>query len=222
MTFATRGPSIATAALALVVAACGATGSSAAPSAAPTTALEPTASLPATTVPTSSVEPSTVPASVPATSPPASASAACAVVPSAGQLPSDRLIDVKVSRSSDGDHLTFVFGNPSLPGPPAPPEGSLAVAKPPFTLAASGAPIVVTGQHVVQIRFTGMSLSNDAGEETYAGPHGIEEPDLPALRHAVLYDYSEGVVGWYVGYDGPGCVTLARDGTNVVVTVAHG
>ena len=220
MTFATRRPSIATAALALILAACG--GSSASPSAAPAASVEPSASLTATPIPTTSVEPSTVPASVPTASPPASASVACAVVPSTGQLPSDRLVDVKVSRSSDGDHLTFVFGNPSLPGPPAPPQGSLAVAKPPFTLAASGAPVAVTGQHVVQIRFIGMSLSNDAGEETYAGPRGIEEPDLPALRHAVLYDYSEGVVGWYVGYDGPGCVTLARVGATVVVTVAHG
>ena len=65
-----------------------------------------------------------------------------------------------------------------------------------------------------------MSLQNDAGEETYAGPAEVK-PALPALRHAVLYDASEGVVGWYVGYDGPGCVTLARVGTTVTVTIAH-
>jgi hypothetical protein len=37
----------------------------------------------------------------------------------------------------------------------------------------------------------------------------------------VLYDASEGIVGWYIGYDGPGCVTLARVGSAVTVTIAH-
>ena len=52
-----------------------------------------------------------------------------------------------------------------------------------------------------------MSLSNDVGQETYQGPPEVT-PNLPALRHAVMYDATEGIVGWYLGYDGPGCVTL--------------
>jgi branched-chain amino acid aminotransferase len=36
-----------------------------------------------------------------------------------------------------------------------------------------------------------MSLANDAGEETYGGPRGLQET-LPALRQAVLYDEFEG------------------------------
>ena len=32
-----------------------------------------------------------------------------------------------------------------------------------------------------------------------------------ALRAVVNFDAFEGVTGWYIGYDGPGCVTLASD-----------
>ena len=31
---------------------------------------------------------------------------------------------------------------------------------------------------------------------------------MPALKQVTLYDESEGVVGWYIGFDGPGCVRL--------------
>ena len=32
---------------------------------------------------------------------------------------------------------------------------------------------------------------------------------------------SEGVVGWYIGYDGNGCVTLTNDGSDVIVAIDH-
>lgn len=146
--------------------------------------------------------------------------AVCAVTPQTGQLASDRFVDIRVSTGATADRLTFVFGNPSLPGPAGPPQGSLEVADPPYTFAGSGAPIDMAGEHVVQIRFSAMSLSNDAGQETYVGPPDIR-PDLPALRQAVMYDASEGIVGWYIGYDGPGCVTLARTANDVTVTIDH-
>jgi hypothetical protein len=218
MTYSTRRLLIAAATLALLVAACGASPGSVSPS---TASVPPTASLTATVVPTSSAEPTTVPSSSPLASPAASSSSgACAVVPSTGQLPSDRLVDLKVAGGPEGDQLIFVFGNPSLPGPAGPPQGSLAVAQPPFTQASSGAAIDLLGGHAVQIKFSGMSIANDAGEEVFQGAPEIK-PNLPALRHAVLYDASEGIVGWYVGYDGPGCVTLTREGNNVIVTIAH-
>ena len=49
----------------------------------------------------------------------------------------------------------------------------------------------MTGDSVVQLRFTGMSLQNDAGEEMFTGPTELT-PNLPALRKAVQFDASEG------------------------------
>lgn len=221
MTHATRRLPITAVALAAIIAACGSAQGSASPSVAPTASALPTASIPATPAPTASVEPTAAPSSSPAPSPTASSSGeACAVEPSTGRLPSDRFVDLKVSSGADADVLTFVFGNPSLPGPAGPPQGALEVAVPPFTQAGSGATIDLVGDHAVQVRFSGMSLSNDVGQETYKGPLEFK-PDFPALRHAVLFDASEGVIGWYVGYDGAGCVTLTRDGNDVIVTIAH-
>jgi hypothetical protein len=206
---------LATVALAIAVlsaAACGPARESVAPTSIPTSASSPSPSAPPTPTPTPTLTPA------PTASP--SAATACVMAPQTEVLPSDRFTDLQVSTGATADRLTFVFGGSSLPGPTVPPKGSLGVATPPYTQAGSGASIVVTGGHVVQIEFTGMSLQNDAGEETYGGPAEFK-PAFPALRHAVVYDASEGVVGWYVGYDGSGCVTLARVGTNVTVTIDH-
>jgi hypothetical protein len=171
----------------------------------------------------SSDRPSVVPSVAVATPSPVATpapSTACAIPAQTGSLPSDRFTDIRVSPGATSDALVFVFGDPSLRASPVAPVGSLEVATPPYTQAGSGAPIQVNGDHVLQIRFTGMSLSNDVGQETYVGPRGIEEP-FPALRHAVIYDMSEGVVGWYVGYDGDGCVALSQAGNEVTLTIQH-
>ncbi len=64
-----------------------------------------------------------------------------------------------------------------------------------------------------------MSLSDDVGRRRpTTGPTEFR-PDLPVLRHAVLFDAFEGQIGWYIGYDGPGCVTLGRDGNDVTVAI---
>ena len=187
-------------------------------------AASPIASTPASPSAASTATPSAAPIASPTpdSSPSASTSAAsaCAVTSQTTNPPSDRLVNFTATPGDTSDTLTFAFGNPSLPGPSAPPLGGLEMARPPYTLAGSGATIPIHGDHVITIRFTGMSLQNDAGEETYLGPRGIEEP-FPALRHAVVYDESEGVIAWYVGYEGSGCVTLARAGTKVTVTIAH-
>jgi hypothetical protein len=142
------------------------------------------------------------------------------VDPQSGFLPSDRFTDIRVSTDPTADRFAFVFGNMSLPGPAETPSGSLQVATPPYTQAASGSPIAMTGEHVLQVRFRGMSLQNDVGQETYKGEPEVA-PNLPALRQAVMYDASEGTVGWYLGYDGDGCVTLGRSGNEVTVTFEH-
>ena len=117
------------------------------------------------------------------------------------------------------DLVTFVFEVGSLT-PAGPPRGELTVAVPPFTYGSSGLPIDLQGQHALQVRMSAMSLYNDVGEPTFTGDPDIKV-DLPALKQVVMYDASEGIAGWYIGYDGNGCVDLVRDGMNVTVTIAH-
>jgi hypothetical protein len=198
--------------LVFVAAACSTAATSAGPSQLPSVA-------PATSMsPVPTATPSSTPVATPTSVPSA---AACVGLPQSVGLPSDRVTDLTYSSGADADRLTFVFGNPSLPGPAEPPQGSLEVARPPFTQAGSGAAIDMLGEHVLQVRFTGMSITNDVGQPTYTGPQGFETPDLPALRHAVLFDAYEGIMGWYVGYDGAGCVTLSGDGTAITVDIGH-
>jgi hypothetical protein len=177
----------------------------------------------ATPTETSRRSPSPASSAKATTRPSASASAAagrCAVDPQRVALPSDRFTSVKITSLPDTDVITFGFGNDSLPGPPAPPIGSVAAAKPPYTNASSGAAMGLSGQHAAQITFKNMSIQNDVGEPVYDGPTEYR-PRLPALRHLVMFDMSEGVVGWYIGYDGSGCVTLARVANAVTVRIAH-
>lgn len=203
---------VALAVCAVVVGAC----AQAAPSVSPSS---PPSAVPSAT-PSIAPTPTPSPTSSALPTPSPSLATACVVDPQTGNLPSDRFTDITVSTDATADRLTFVFGNASLPGPAGPPKGSLEVATPPYTQGASGAPIAMTGDHVIQVRFSGMSLSNDVGQETYKGPPEVK-PNLPALRHAVMYDASEGIVGWYVGYDGPGCATLAHNGNEVTLTFDH-
>lgn len=204
---------------ALALAGCGAASSSVSPSSA-AASTPPTAATVATPSPSAAPSASTAvaPSGTPAATPAASA-LACAMPP-AGTLPSDRLTGVQVIPGGTADGLRFTFGNMSLPGPASPPMGSISVATPPYTQAGSGEAIDVKGQHVLQLRFDTMSVQNDAGEPTYDGPHELR-PNLPSIKDVVLYDQSEGVVGWYIGYDGTSCPTLARDGQGLVLTIPH-
>jgi hypothetical protein len=206
--------------LLVTLAACSPATSSASPFASPAAA-----SAAASPSPVASIAPSASPAATEtATEAPSiapSAAAACPVEPQTGALPSDRLTDVVVTSTADADLVTFVFGASSIGESPAgPPTGTLDAIEPPFTEAASGLEISMTGEHVVQVRFEHMSLANDVGQLNYEGPLDIR-PALPALKDVVNDDMSEGVVGWLIGWDGPGCVSLATQGREVTVAVAH-
>lgn len=191
--------------LALGLAACGSTTTTSAPPSA-------TASGAATSAPITEGTPP------PAASDPATP---CATAFPTGRLPSDRLVDVLVGSAGSQDVVTFVFGALSLPDPPqGPSEGELTVATPPFTHASSGLPIDVDGERVLQVRFTGMSLSNDVGQPTYEGNLDFR-PALPALRTLVNADLSEGQVSWLIGYDGQGCVTVSSDARSVTIAIGH-
>lgn len=205
----------AVAALAVMVGACGSgTPSASLPPSTAASTVAPTASsiVSATATPAATSAPSPSPAST------ASTASVCVVTPSDGQLPSDRLVDLKVTSSATADRLTFIFGDPSLGGPGGPPQGSLQLADKPYVAGGSGEPIEVRGQRVLQVRFSAMSIANDVGQEVYIGPREVA-PSTVALRHVVLYEAFEGIIGFYVGYDGPGCAELGRDGNSVTLTI---
>ena len=212
--------------VALVVGACASTnpglttspGSgtiSAAPSVVAATAA-PTAASSAAARPTASAED----AQPPVPSPLGPSAPACPISHQTGLPPSDRLLDLAIASTPTSDLVTFVFAAPSSPTPAGSPRGSLDAAMPPFSFAGSGAAINLLGQHAVQLRFTGMTIASDTGASTYQGPTDAK-PNLPALREAIQFDASEGVIGWYLGFDGPGCVTLSRSGNDVTVQIGH-
>jgi len=167
-----------------------------------------------------SVDPSASPD--PSASGSAVSSEPCPVDTQNGRLPSDRLVDVQVSSTDSADVVTFVFGEPSSLAPPqGASDGLLEAAQPPYAEGASGQPIDVDGEHVVFVRFQGMTLYDDAGTATYDGPRRVPAGGT-ALRTVVNSEGFEGVSGWYIGYDGPGCVTLASDARSVSVVITHG
>ena len=150
----------------------------------------------------------------------ASKEPACAVTPQSGLLPSDHLVDLTISTTPTQDLATFVFAPQGAPSPAGAPRGTLDVAKPPFSFAGSGQTFELLGEQAVQVRFSGMVIADESGQANYRGPQDVK-PALPALREIVQYDASEGIVAFDLGYDGPGCVTLSRDGNGVTVAVAH-
>jgi hypothetical protein len=215
-----RRPTLGIVLTAMLIGACSAaapsTSPSGSPSAPPATTASPSASTSPSPTPTAS--PTATPTAAPTASP--TAAAACKIKPVTGPLPSDRLVNVTASTTADADVLTFHFGNMSVPGPGGPPRRELSKAKKPYTFGPSGKPIKMQGEHVAQVVFRGLSLQSDTGDLVYTGPAKLT-PDFPALKHAVEYDESEGVIGWYVGYDGTGCATLSRHGDDVMLTIAH-
>ncbi|OGO51261.1 MAG: hypothetical protein A2Z32_05845 [Chloroflexi bacterium RBG_16_69_14] len=159
----------------------------------------------------------------PLTTPTASASAtACVSMPQTGIVPSDRLTAIEVSGLPGRDIVRFEFGTGSLT-PAGPPTGSLDVASPPFTEGASGLPIDLEGEHALQVVFKNMSIMNDVGQPTFTGERQVQVTDASrSLRQVIIFDESEGQIGWYVGYDGSSCVILSREGNAIVLAIEFG
>ena len=210
-----RLPIVFLAILELSIAACGPTVPSASPSAAAATSAPTAIVTPSSVAPTATVAPTPVPSA-------SAAIVSCDMKPQTGQLPSDRLTGMQISRMPGADLVRFQFSPGSLT-PAGPPVGSLEVATPPFTEGASGLPIDLQGDHALQVVSRHMSLQNDVGEETYTGAREMRIDDPSgSLRHAIIFDESEGQIGWYLGYDGATCVTLGREGPDVIVSIAYG
>jgi hypothetical protein len=173
--------------------------------------------VPATPTPAPTATPTTAPTATPTPTPEPTP---CPVVAEDGRAPSDRLLDVGFQSGGGVDTFTFHFGRNSIGSPAGPPTGEMSLAEPPYTEGPSGLPIDMDGQRVLQVVFRQMSLSSDTGDLVYKGPPEVR-PDLQSLKHAVMYDQSEGVIGWYLGYDGTDCVTLTRAGNDVTVSFVH-
>jgi len=143
-------------------------------------------------------------------------------LPPGGTLPSDRLIGMESFGLPGRDVLRFRFGNPSLE-PAGVPTGQITVAAPPFTEAASGRSIALDGTDSLEVVFKGMSIMNDVGQPVFEGDREIRGDDSTrSMRHVVMFDESEGQIGWYVGYDRPACATLTREGNDVVLALEFG
>ena len=109
---------------------------------------------------------------------------------------------MKVGTSATADTLTFVFGRSSLGNPAGQPVGDLTVATKPYTEGASGKPIRMDGDQVIQVRFMHMSLQNDVGSGDLPGAGQREtRPAGPATGHPVRR--LRGQMGYYIGFDGP-------------------
>jgi hypothetical protein len=185
-------------------------------------AVSPPPSSVAPTAPPASASPTSL-ASAPAASPsvaPSSSFATCDLPTWHENLPSGRLVRVTAAPAAGLDTLTFQFA----PGGdnPGTPFGDITIAEPPFTQGASGLPMTVEGDHFLQVRFDKMDIVDGAGNEIYNGLRDIK-PEATALRQAIEFDAFEGVVGWYVGFAGPTCVTVASDPAALTISlrIAH-
>jgi hypothetical protein len=174
---------------------------------------------PATASPTAPA-PARLPAAGSSPDPLDDTAGACPVRATTVTPPSDRLIDVDTSRTSAADFITFGFGPVS--GEPLVPQGSLASAKPPFTLNNNEV-VHILGSRFLRIRFEGLLLVDEDGNDTLAGPRDLK-PRLPALKELRTIDESEGVMVWIAGYTGGGCVSVdvSEKGGTVAVRIEHG
>lgn len=208
---------VALCAITILAAACGPTAAS--PSPAASASVAPSASVTPTVAP--SPTPTAVPTAV-ATQLASPSAAACLVLPQTGPAPSDRLTGIQVLGLPGRDIVRFAFGAGSLT-PAGPPTETISVAKPPFTEGASGRPIALKGKQALQVVFRGMSLQNDVGQPTYNGERRIQVGDAArSLRDVIIFDESEGQIGWYVGYDTSSCLSLSREGDDLVLTIDFG
>jgi len=60
----------------------------------------------------------------------------------------------------------------------------------------------------------------------YTGSRAQDDESQMWMQHKYFYEkappYWQGIVGWYVGYDGSGCLELVRNGNNVTLVIPHG
>lgn len=162
------------------------------------------------------------PTSAPASaSPPAGTTpAGCRIARQEGRLRSDLLTQLDVATIGLADVITFRFGPPSRPDVAG--TGRLEAAEPPFVQDGSGEPVEVDGQHHLVVVLDGMLIHDDVGRPYFQGERTVR-PGLPAVRQVERTGMFEGIIGFVVGYDGPGCVQLLEDAAagTLTITIGH-
>jgi hypothetical protein len=162
----------------------------------------------AQTVPTSTK-------SAPSTAAPTSATASTSVpvrttASSAGLA---KLTGVQVASAGDHDHVVFTFGTSV-----ATPHVDSPVTSP--TYCASGAPVQVTGQYFLEVRFASATAHNDDGTPSVA--QTSIQANLPAVLEAVQTCDFEGTVTWLLEIRTVTPVQRSKEaGTSHTVDVTH-
>lgn len=133
---------------------------------------------------------------------------ACPAAEESGTLPFDSLVAVEVGSVPGADVVTFTFGPPLRAG--ARSNAEVSEVRPPFAQGASGLPLEVDGTSFIWVKFDALVLFDDTGEATLATEREFR-PDLPIVRHVINSEEFEGVSSWFIGYDGPSCVTIQTD-----------
>jgi hypothetical protein len=90
-------------------------------------------------------------------------------------------------------------------------------------MAGSGQPFTVQGERFLKVRMDGMVVGHPDGSPVYEGQRVLRLQG-GTIPQAVLFDDFEGVVGWIVGLEGPGCPTIRREtagGEHLVIELAR-
>ncbi|MEO7665303.1 MAG: hypothetical protein ABIV26_09270 [Candidatus Limnocylindrales bacterium] len=152
--------------------------------------------------------------------PVATGSSGCPVSPQTGALHSNTLVGFETSSDGLSDVITFSLGEPAS-NPAGGGTGSLAAAEPPFTAGGSGAEVAVLGARHVELKLTGMAITDDDGNPTYVGGTSVK-PNMLALKQVEELEAFEGVYSFAIGYNGNGCVGLASDPATKTLTLTLG
>ena len=207
----------AVAALVIVLAGCGSTGTPSASSAVavtptaqptPTATAQPTPTATAEPTPTATPEPTPTPTIAPSVSP----AFACAKLPYArpNDVLSVRVADLRVGTHPGYDRMVWEFVNGRFP------DIVVQRARPPFKLDPSDVPVTIDGTAFLKIHLTNVAVETvpaDAGDMTPGYPMLLE------LRQTAGY---EGDATWIAGLAGPACVRvmILKNPARLVVDVA--
>ena len=201
----------------LVLAGCGAGGSSPSASAAASSlqsaSAEPSApaSQPASAEPTATATP--LPSAVPAESLPP-----FACVPSltiAKTTTRAQITDVRVGAQAGYDRVTFEFTGGI-------PQTVVQGVLPPFFADPSGLPLDVAGTAFLKVVMNGGTKVTPDGTSTYTGPTNFE-PGFTQLRQLREGGDFEAIATWYIGLNGGACyrVFTLDSPSRLVIDIQH-